>query len=139
MKIIVPLLLLATAAGASHLPTATRKASLNKEFTIKLGQRATIKNLSLKFRNVQNESRCPTGVQCVWAGNAAIAIQISNKNTHQMTAILNTNPGVQPNELDYKGYKIRLVALNPYPKVDQKINDNDYAATLIVTKDKSTH
>lgn len=135
MNIIVPLLLLAAVAGASHAPITSKKASLDKEFTIKRGQKVTIEKLSIKFEAVQNESRCPTGVQCIWAGNAAIVIQLSKKNKQSIPAILNTNTAVQPNETEYKGYKIRLVALNPYPKVDQKIDENDYEATLIVTKD----
>ena len=135
MKINALLLLLAALAGAAPNTLAKTKAQLNEEFRIKVGQQVTIKKLSIKFSAVNSESRCPTGVQCIWAGNAAIAVEISKKNKKPVPATLNTNTGVQPNELDYKGYKIKLVGLNPYPKINETIDEKDYEVTLIVTRE----
>jgi hypothetical protein len=39
-------------------------------------------------------------------------------------------------EIVYKGFKIKLVALNPYPKVSEPIDPKDYEATLVVTRDE---
>jgi hypothetical protein len=135
MKINALFLLLAALAGAAPNTLAKTKAQLNEEFRIKVGQQVTIKKLSIKFSAVNSESRCPTGVQCIWAGNAAIAVEIAKKNKKPVPATLNTNTGVQPNELDYKGYKIKLVGLNPYPKINETIDEKDYEVTLIVTRE----
>jgi hypothetical protein len=135
MKLNILFLLLAALAGAGPGTLTNTRAPLNKEFRIKVGQQVTIKKLSIKFSAVNSESRCPTGVQCIWAGNAAIVVEVSKKNNRAVHATLNTNTAVQPNELDYKAYKIKLVALNPYPRINQTIDENDYEATLIVTKD----
>jgi len=135
MKINALVFLLVALAGAAPNTLAKTKAQLNSEFRIKVGQQVTIKKLSIKFSAVNSESRCPTGVQCIWAGNAAIAVEISKKNKKPVPATLNTNTGVQPNELDYKGYKIKLVGLNPYPKINEAIDEKDYEVTLIVTRE----
>jgi hypothetical protein len=130
-------LLVAILASCAQDPIISRKVSLNEQFTIKAGQQIAIKGekLSVQFSSVQNESRCPTGVQCVWEGNAAISIEVSKKRKKAEQAILNTNTAIQPNELAYKKYRIKLLGLNPYPRIDEKIEAKDYEAVMIVTKD----
>ena len=133
MKSLMPFLLLTILAGSAQDARASEKLPLDKEFKLKIGQQVTIKKLNIKFSAVHNESRCPTGVQCIWAGNAAIAIEVSKKNKKPTQATLNTNTAVPPSELTYKGFKIRLVSLNPHPRINQTIDEKDYEATLIVT------
>lgn len=137
MNINLVFLLVAILVSCAQDPIISRKVSLNEQFTIKAGQHVVIKGekLSVQFSSVQNESRCPTGVQCVWEGNAAISIQVSKKRKKPVQAILNTNTAIQPNELVYKKYKIKLLGLNPYPRIDEKIEAKDYEAAMIVTKD----
>jgi hypothetical protein len=130
-------LLVAILASCAQDPIISRKVLLNEQFTVKAGQQVVIKGekLSVQFSSVQNESRCPTGVQCVWEGNAAISIQVSKKREKPVQAILNTNTAIQPNELAYKKYRIKLLGLSPYPRIDEKIEAKDYEAAMIVTKD----
>jgi len=130
-------LLVAILASCAQDPIISRKVSLNEQFAIKAGHQVVIKGekLSVQFSSVQNESRCPTGVQCVWEGNAAISIEVSKKRKKSVQAILNTNTTIQPNEVAYKKYRIKLLGLNPYPRIDEKIEPKDYEAVMIVTKD----
>jgi hypothetical protein len=131
------LLLVTTLASCGQDPIISRKVSLNEQFTVKAGHQVVIKGekLSVQFSSLQNESRCPTGVQCVWEGNAAISIEVSKKRNKPAQAVLNTNTAIQPNELAYKKYRIKLLGLNPYPRIDEKIEAKDYEAVMIVTKD----
>ena len=135
MHLVIPFLLLAVLASSAQNAHKNTKLPLDKEFKIKIGQRVTIQKLNIKFSALQNESRCPTGVQCIWEGNAAIAVQVSKMNKKGMKATLNTTTVIPPNELRHKGYKVRLVALNPWPNINQTIDEKDYEATLIVTKE----
>ena len=137
MNINLVFLLAAILASCAQDPIISPKVSLNEQFTIKAGRQVVIKGekLSVRFSSVQNESRCPTGVQCVWEGNAAISIEVSKKRKKSAQAILNTNTAIQPNELAYKKYRIKLLGLNPYPRIDEKIEAIDYEAVMIVTKD----
>ena len=137
MNINLVFLLAAILASCAQDPIISRKVSLNEQFSIKAGHQVVIKGekLIVQFASVQNESRCPTGVQCVWEGNAAISIEVSKKRKKSVQAILNTNTTIQPNEVAYKKYRIKLLGLNPYPRIDEKIEPKDYEAVMIVTKD----
>lgn len=130
-------LLLATLVAASLGPGASTSVPLAEEFRIKIGQQVTIsgQKLKIKFSAVQDESRCPTGVQCVWEGNAAVVVRVLKKPGKAVRATLNTNASVKPGQLEYKGYSIRLVGLNPHPKAEQLIEPKDYEAVLIVTRE----
>lgn len=129
----LPILLLLVLSVAQH-PSRATNVALGQEFNIKNGEQVIVngENLRIRFSSVSSDSRCPTGAQCVWAGNAAIAVEIAKKKKKQVAATLNTSS--EPKEVDYKRYKIRLVALSPHPKVNERIDQKEYEATLLITK-----
>jgi hypothetical protein len=119
-----------------HAPVAVKAVRLNQEFTLEQGQRVTLKrtNLWIKFVAVESDSRCPSDVKCVWAGNAAVQVEVSI-GRRSKTLTLNTGRGgALAGEIEYKGYRVKLVGLSPYPRSDRKIAAEDYAATLLVTR-----
>lgn len=126
------LFLFAVATTASQ--PITKEAALDQEFEIKLGQQVSIKREGLKisFSNVTEDSRCPTGVDCIWAGNGKVVLKLSK--VRKRTAWMTLNTGVDPKQDDYREYDIKLVNLNPYPKKDSKIKKRDYVATLVVSR-----
>ena len=130
----LPLILLMF-VGLVQDPVGGNKVDLGEEFNIRNGEEVVIKGekLRISFKSVLNESRCQTGVTCVWAGNAEVVIEISKKANKRLVAKLNTQS--EPKEITYKGFKIKLVALNPYPKVNEPIPQKDYKASLVVTRD----
>ena len=137
MDFSVLLLLLATLLAACQNPGESTSVSLGEEFRIKIGQQVTISGhgLRISFSAVHDESRCPTGVQCIWEGNAGVVVRVSKNRGKVVQATLNTNASVKPGQLEHKGYNIRLVGLNPYPKADERIEPKDYEALLMVTKE----
>ena len=88
-------------------------------------------NLTVKFVSLIEDSRCPEGANCVWAGNAKIKIEIS-KNGKKETFDLNTT--VEPKVATFNGYAIELLSLTPVPKENIRINRNGYIATFAVSK-----
>jgi hypothetical protein len=109
---------------------------LGEEFNIKNGQEVVLQEekLRIMFRSVPQDSRCPTGVVCGWAGNGEVLLEVVRKNKRRVVTKLNTL--LEPKEIVYKGFKLRLVALNPYPKVNEPIDQRITRRTLIVTKDE---
>ncbi len=65
---------------------------VGKEFSLKVGQQAKVDgvDLNLKFTGVPQDSRCPTNVNCVWAGNAEVALEWTH-NKCTTTITLNTH------------------------------------------------
>jgi hypothetical protein len=108
---------------------------LNRNFKLKAGQRVNLRgtNLRIKFLTVETDSRCPSDVKCVWAGNAAVQFQLSNGRGNK-TVTLNTGGANFVSEVEYRDYKVKLVDLSPYPRSDRQVAASDYAATLFVSK-----
>src|SRR5882724_1489698 len=133
MRITTLPLLLLMLLGFAQDPANNSKVDLGEEFKIKNGEEVVVRGEKLRvtFSSVFSESRCAIGVDCVWVGNAAIAIEVAKKNKKQVVAMLNTF--LEPKEVAYRGFKIKLVALNPYPNFRELIDPKDYVATMVVT------
>ena len=128
----------ATDAVVAVVPSsgAARVVRLGREFKLSPGQQVSVKGTKLRitFMNVKEDSRCPSDVNCVWAGNAALRVWVTNGRGGK-TVALNTNKSPTfGDEAQYQGFKIRLVTLSPYPRTDRKIAPRDYTATLLVSK-----
>jgi LysM repeat protein len=119
-------------------------ATLNSPFQLKAGQTATVapQGPIVEFVEVVEDSRCPTGVECVWAGRARILIRISSSGDVLGFGVqeLTLEAGqVDPAGDSVKGasdtYWFELVALDPYPQAPKQgaqQEQPDYTATLVV-------
>jgi hypothetical protein len=113
------------------------KVFLDKEFSLGIGQTATIEGeaLVIKFKAVLEDSRCPVNVVCVWAGNGKVEFEIFDIDGQNKTVILNTEE--EPRATTLKGHKLTLISLNP-PRIDGvSISPGDYSVTLRVERKSS--
>jgi hypothetical protein len=133
------LLLLGSSVSADGTVPAKRRkpvTHLSSEVKLSPGQQVPVPKtkLRIKFTTVENDSRCPSDVECVWAGNAAVKLELSGLGK-TISVTLNTSSAAQfVSEIAYHGYKVKLVDLSPYPRSTQTIAASDYQATLLVTK-----
>lgn len=87
--------------------------------TLALGQNTFIKQqqLNLTFDKVINDSRCASGAQCIWAGNATVAITVMSTTSRPQT--LNLSLGDLRGELRqtqrFANFAITLDSLTPVP------------------------
>ncbi len=105
---------------------------VNEEFFIGPGQKAEIREsgLEITFNRVIEDSRCPKGVECVWAGNGKVEISIHSPGEESRIKEINTN--LEPKEIMAGKYKIRLLELQPYPEKNLQIPPEEYRIKLIV-------
>jgi len=102
-------------------------------FEIKLHQTIEVDGIEIEFSGIE-DSRCPSDVQCVWAGQAILTFRTFNQ-THQgsfsfITAKVTTA---------YVGpYEITLNDITPYPTSTKDISE-EYVATLSISKDSREH
>ena len=111
---------------------AAANATLDQPFELRVGQTATVagQGLTVSFEAVPSDSRCPTGVQCVWAGNAVVQVVLA-KDGKAAGFELNTN--LEPKSANYLNYTIELVSLAPYPTAkNPSIPQSQYRATFVV-------
>ncbi len=90
----------------------------DQAFTISVNQTAQFsdKELTLTLQEVLEDSRCPSNVNCPEAGQARISIRISQIGQAPATLEMNTNPPLKLDVVNYNGFQIRLLTLNPYPE-----------------------
>ena len=137
MQLIIPLLFVfmsMPAAPASVRASDDHMAPLNQEFEIKLGDTVWIQDelLRIDFQGVAEDSRCPEGVACVWAGNAKVVLRVMKARKRPAAMMLNTM--LNPKQGSYRGYEVRLVKLEPPRKKGVRLRKREYLATLIVTR-----
>jgi len=85
--------------------------------------------------SVLNDSRCPTGATCYWAGNAEVRFKFERLNYIPVLFTLNTHINF-PYDAKVNGYRITLLDLNPYPAGGPQIEQKDYKAEIIIIKNK---
>jgi hypothetical protein len=108
------------------------EAQVNRQVKVRINQQKIVTGrLAIKVVSVE-DSRCPIGTQCIWAGNAKVRIRVTNARGAAQTFDLNTN--LQPKTVIFSGYEIRLTNVNPRPANNVRINRNAYTATFSVTR-----
>jgi hypothetical protein len=110
------------------------EVSLDQQFSLSPGQAATVKgeNLAIKFIEVTGDSRCPTGVECIQAGDAKIQVEITySGKTYYETFTQLGNSG--PTKTDFQNYEIIFNVL-PYPEAGKEIKDEDYRLQLTASR-----
>ena len=118
--------------GGTGNPATAIQVQPNTEFDIASGQEARVQGtpIVVRFKGVSNDSRCPTDVQCVWAGNAVVTLSLSQGEGPTTDVTLNST--LDPKITKFAGYSIRLAGVKPAPKAGKPIPPGDYVATLEV-------
>lgn len=96
------------------------------------------------------DSRCPEGVQCIWAGNAIVDLSLDGVNTEgkiskKIKMCLGDCNSLYPAEAfreidsveqEFAGQKYLFIleAVNPSPKVDSNKTKADYSILLKIEK-----
>ncbi len=96
-------------------------------------KRAAGTDLTVTFEAVVADSRCPTGVQCVWAGDAAVRIRLAAPDLAPATATLHTSLDTA-RETTYGGWKISIQAVTPAPTATGGVRAEDYRLTLLIAR-----
>ncbi|WP_156422104.1 hypothetical protein [Paucibacter sp. KCTC 42545] len=112
-------------------PVAPLRVELGSAFKLPVGGSAQIGDgiLRVGVDAVLNDSRCPKGEQCVWAGDATVRVWLQQASGPRQALDLRlmANTGPTPQAL---GYQIRLLRLEPEAVSGKAIAPGDYLATL---------
>lgn len=123
--------LLFVVIGVGVVPTHAKrqsdlKVTINKEVVGKGG-------IKVGFVELVEDARCPTDVQCVWAGNAKIKIRVTKGGRSKVLELNTSEQGAAP---VYTGYRFKLKNLTPELRSNVRINRNAYEATIEMIKVK---
>jgi hypothetical protein len=134
MKLVFVSLILLLLIGWAQQSCHTKEVAPGQQFKLKVGQEVLVKEAGFKvgLNAVVEDSRCPTGVNCIWAGNGKVSVKLSRAKGETASVELNTNAG--PKSSTYQGYAVKLVRLDPYPQKGVTISKDAYVVTLMVCK-----
>ena len=138
MKQICLLLVLVLLMPLLSACSSSLKASLDNQFTLTPGQsaRITSEGMDIKFIGETQDSRCPTGVECIWAGQVICDIELTKDgNKNQVTLTESAGSGLTTG-YTFQNYKITF-AVSPYPVAGKTIAKSDYRLSLTVRKSGS--
>lgn len=108
------------------------ESEAGRTFELAPGETARITGLGIlvAFRGVASDSRCPTDVTCVWAGDAALRIRATMGRAEWTPFDLHTN--LDPRSATIGGHTITVVGLTPEPVSGRTIASERYRVTLRV-------
>ena len=134
----VALIAAACASGAGPLPATdvpvgTEQVSTGKDFTLPMGRFARVNGtpIMVTFRSVTADSRCPSDVQCVSAGDAVINLRLFSTAPATQDVVVHTNQ--DPRSVEFGGYHVTVVGLAPVPRSGSTISQSSYVVTLRVS------
>jgi hypothetical protein len=87
---------------------------------------------TLTFKAVTRDSRCPTGVRCIRAGEAVVVLELRGGSGETSTLTFDVPPGGGASK-SLRGHQIDIVSLDPQVEADVEITPRDYIATVAIT------
>ena len=110
-------------------PSATRLVSL------RYGEHKIFpeSQLGLKFVDVASDSRCPIDVNCPWAGEIEVVLNIWHLGTYMSEVRLTLSAGVGSAVVVAGGYEIHLIGVRPSARSDPPIEMEEYGILLQIT------
>jgi hypothetical protein len=111
------------------------KISLGEEVSLNISQSASIKGeeLQIKFVEVVEDSRCPRGVTCIWAGEVKCMVEITHRDSLQQVTLIEPSSTSWPSVESFNQYQIAF-HVEPYPEAGIDIALNEYQLLLKITK-----
>ena len=117
---------------SNSLTSTTNNQNAN-EISLNFNQVVALENTSLnvKFVDVVQDSRCPTSVTCVQAGDVSLSFNIFEDKFN--LGNVNLTIGAENAKIISK-YRIELLSVSPYPRTPGKINNSEYKANLKISE-----
>lgn len=137
-KFILLAFIAVASCGTPKTTSEDTSANTTETITLALGERKKVGDLQIQFKEVLEDSRCPTGTTCVWQGRARVLVETSEDgmNAKQSEIIFGKlQNGETENHTFYKNKNTTFTAtaINPYPSKDSGTTNLAYKLVLEVS------
>ena len=105
-------------------------ATLNEPIQLAPGEWANFEseNLEVKFVGIDEDSRCPNDVTCVWAGEVVVRLALRRDSRNKEVSVKETQ------SLAVDGYTIDILQVLPARASSGPVALADYRVTLKITR-----
>lgn len=126
--VVAALLLLAVGCDSSDPDPARSQPAADLQ--LELGETGQADGLTITFESVTGDSRCPEGVECIWAGEARVRLVVNGTSEEilAMDAVLAPDAVIQRGDVT-----LRAIDLTPYPG-SRAAERGDTPVVFIVTE-----
>lgn len=126
------------ACASTNAPTGPVVYSLAEaedSVRVRAGQTLIVDGIRIRFNAVENDSRCPADVVCVWEGDAIVSLAVEqNCECRSLAFELRLHTSLEPRAGAAWGYRVELRGLTPQPRVSSPIKPEAYVAWLRVVR-----
>jgi hypothetical protein len=129
--------------GASEITSASASSAVktNGMVKIRFDETVTYGDLELRWLEI-NDSRCPTGVNCFWAGEVTVILEakhtLAEGNKPDEIQLTLQSRG-EPATASVSGYELELLKVDPYPKDKVTPERSYYVAEIKISAASQTH
>lgn len=116
--------------GASDIYRELWLEAPQQSLFLKVGESGTAGEVAVKVIKVVSDSRCPSDVVCIQAGNVVVELELT-KGSKKTTLSVATDEDGKP----FEGYFVQILDVLPEAKSTVKIDEKDYIITISVLKD----
>lgn len=116
---------------------AAEGAGGSERLTLNLQDRATVPGSTLEVHFVgYRDSRCPTDLQCVWAGEASAFFWLTGGGLKPQVVVVPWDGSGQPARYSKRvgPYRFYMRSLEPRPNHANKVGPGEYKAVLDITR-----
>jgi hypothetical protein len=125
---------LATLVGACGPAGTVKAVQLGEAVTLKINEAAKVgEELVVTFKAVTNDSRCPSGAQCVTAGDATVVLSVKAGEKPAEDVTVKVGAAAE-NKTTLEPFAIRILKLDPVPTEGQTIQDADRSIELRIDR-----
>lgn len=102
-----------------------------------LGKSVVHDNFEIKFIDVLEDSRCPKGVNCIWAGEVIVLVDLYKNGKKVERKKITLNPKVEfqnkiGNLFLSEAFSMSVLNVLPHPRANNKTKPNEYYLLLDV-------
>jgi len=139
-SLLLIIILLATSSGFAQDSIHVTKVNPPRLVTkLQLGKSYQLGNLDFKFAEVLQDSRCPKNVNCIWAGEVVISIDVfeNGNKINQKKLSISAKSYIQNllgNLFKSEGLTVSVFNVLPYPVSGKKTKLEDYYIQLDIRK-----
>ena len=108
--------------------TAVAQSPVQVRVNVGKDKKESRSKITIKFVSVDEDSRCPEGANCMWAGTAKVTVKIRRGSGAWKSLQIST--GTEPSALTFEGYELKVVTLTPSPSANSKLDPKRYVATV---------
>ncbi len=116
-----------TKGTSQSAPSQNTSLPVTGDVTLAIGQKGQVGDLSLVWNKPIEDSRCPAGVQCIWAGDVRVNVTMSLAGYSETTNLSTTNAGFL-----FDGHAVSITSVTPTLDQSSVISPQDYRITFHV-------